>query len=375
MGELKNGAAGEATRAAGNGRSLLLRGVKKAFADVKAVDGLDLEVARGECFGLLGPNGAGKTTTIEICEGLTAPDDGTVEVLGLDWRSGADELRQRIGIQLQETQFPDKLTVEETLRMFRSFFKRGISVDESIATSQLEEKRKGRVGTLSGGQKQRLAMACALVGDPELLFLDEPTTGLDPQARRHLWDLVDELKHAGRTIILTTHYMDEAERLCDRVAIMDHGKVIALGTPKELIALVGGENIVEFAVVESHDSQVSESRPGAPGSHGSLVPKGEGPGAPTSHISQVSESRPGAPTSTVAHAVVDAGPLLAIPGVQSHRVDAGLHQLSVSELHSVVPRIFAALTAQGLHLSEFRTHSATLEDVFVSLTGRNLRDE
>jgi ABC-2 type transport system ATP-binding protein len=259
--------------------------------------------------------------------------------------------------------------------MFRSFFKRGISVDESIATAQLEEKRKGRVGTLSGGQKQRLAMACALVGDPELLFLDEPTTGLDPQARRHLWDLVDELKHAGRTIILTTHYMDEAERLCDRVAIMDHGKVIALGTPKELIALVGGENIVEFAVVESHDSQVSESRPGAPGSHGSLVPKGEGPGAPTSHISQVSESRPGAPTSTVAHAVVDAGPLLAIPGVQSHRVDAGLHQLSVSELHSVVPRIFAALTAQGLHLSEFRTHSATLEDVFVSLTGRNLRDE
>jgi len=296
-------------------------------------------------------------------------------VLGLNWRTGADELRQRIGIQLQETQFPDKLTVEETLRMFRSFFKRGISVDESIATSQLEEKRKGRVGTLSGGQKQRLAMACALVGDPELLFLDEPTTGLDPQARRHLWDLVDELKHAGRTIILTTHYMDEAERLCDRVAIMDHGKVIALGTPKELIALVGGENIVEFAVVESHDSQVSESRPGAPGSHGSLVPKGEGPGAPTSHISQVSESRPGAPTSTVAHAVVDAGPLLAIPGVQSHRVDAGLHQLSVSELHSVVPRIFAALTAQGLHLSEFRTHSATLEDVFVSLTGRNLRDE
>jgi len=375
MGETKNGTAMEATLGAGNGASLLLRGVKKAFADVKAVDGLDLEVARGECFGLLGPNGAGKTTTIEICEGLTAPDDGTVEVLGLNWRTGAGELRQRIGIQLQETQFPDKLTVEETLRMFRSFFKRGISVDESIATAQLEEKRKGRVGTLSGGQKQRLAMACALVGDPELLFLDEPTTGLDPQARRHLWDLVDELKQAGRTIILTTHYMDEAERLCDRVAIMDHGKVIALGTPKELIALVGGENIVEFAVVESHDSQVSESRPGAPGSHGSLVPKGEGPGAPTSHISQVSESRPGAPTSTVAHAVVDAGPLLAIPGVQSHRVDAGLHQLSVSELHSVVPRIFAALTAQGLHMSEFRTHSATLEDVFVSLTGRNLRDE
>jgi ABC-2 type transport system ATP-binding protein len=319
------------------GSSLLLRGVRKAFTDVQAVDGLDLEVARGECFGLLGPNGAGKTTTIEICEGLTAPDEGTVELLGLNWRSGADQLRQRIGIQLQETQFPDKLTVEETLRLFRSFFKHGISMEESISTAQLEEKRRSRVGGLSGGQKQRLAMACALVGDPELLFLDEPTTGLDPQARRHLWDLVDGLKQAGRTIILTTHYMDEAERLCDRVAIMDHGKVISLGTPQQLIGTIGGEDIVEFAVT---NSQVSNS--------------------------QVSDSRPAAPK-------VEA--LLAIPGVQSHRVDAGLHQLSVSELHLAVPMIFAAIEAQGLHLSEFRTHSATLEDVFVRLTGRNLRDE
>ena len=170
------------------GPSLLLRGVCKAFGDVVAVDGLDLEVARGECFGLLGPNGAGKTTTIEICEGITVPEAGTVEVLGLTWRTGANELRQRIGIQLQETQFPDKLTVTEVLRMFRSFFQHGISVEESIQTAQLEEKRHARVVTLSGGQKQRLARACALVGDPELLFLDEPTTGLDPQARRHLWD-------------------------------------------------------------------------------------------------------------------------------------------------------------------------------------------
>ncbi|MGA2167986.1 MAG: ABC transporter ATP-binding protein [Terracidiphilus sp.] len=317
-----------------DGPTLLLRGVRKAFADVQAVDGLDLEVARGECFGLLGPNGAGKTTTIEICEGLTAPDEGTVEVLGLNWRTGADELRQRIGIQLQETQFPDKLTVEETLRLFRSFFRRGIAVEESIETAQLEEKRSSRVGGLSGGQKQRLAMACALVGDPELLFLDEPTTGLDPQARRHLWDLVDGLKQAGRTIILTTHYMEEAERLCDRVAIMDHGRVIALGTPQQLIATVGGEDIVEFAVSG-----------GETGSH-------EG-----------------------GNGVVDAAPLTAIAGVQSHRVDEGLHQLSVSELHLAVPRIFAALKEQGLHLSEFRTHSATLEDVFVRLTGRYLRDE
>jgi ABC-2 type transport system ATP-binding protein len=321
---------GSRVLARGSGPSLLLRGVRKAFADVQAVDGLDLEVARGECFGLLGPNGAGKTTTIEICEGLTAPDEGSVEVLGLNWRTRAGELRQRIGIQLQETQFPDKLTVEETLRMFRSFFKHGISVEESIRTAQLEEKRMSRVCGLSGGQKQRLAMATALVGDPELLFLDEPTTGLDPQARRHLWDLVDELKQAGRTIILTTHYMDEAERLCDRVAIMDHGKVIALGTPQQLIGTVGGEDIVEFAVSGAEAN---------------------------------------------AHGVVDAARLTAIEDVHSHRVDAGLHQLSVSQLHLAVPRIFAALAEQGLHLSEFRTHSATLEDVFVRLTGRNLRDE
>src|SRR5580692_1365609 len=311
------------------GAALRIRALKKAFADVQAVDGIDLEVAKGECFGLLGPNGAGKTTTIEMCEGLTAPDQGTVEVLGLNWRNGANELRQRIGIQLQETQFPDKLTVEETLRLFRSFFRRGISVEESIRTAQLEEKRRSRVGTLSGGQKQRLAMACALVGDPELLFLDEPTTGLDPQARRHLWDLVDQLKQAGRTIILTTHYMDEAERLCDRVAIMDHGRIIALGTPPQLIASVGGEHIVEFAITGHETGQD----------------------------------------------LFDPALLTTIPGVQSHRVDAGLHQLSVRELHTTVPRIFAALTGQGLHLSEFRTHSATLEDVFVAMTGRNLRDE
>ena len=317
-----------------SGSPLLIRGLQKAFADVQAVDGLDLEVAPGECFGLLGPNGAGKTTTIEICEGLTVPDAGTVELLGLNWSTGASELRQRIGIQLQETQFSDKLTVEETLRLFRSFYRHGISVEESIRTAQLEEKRKSRVGGLSGGQKQRLAMACALVGDPELLFLDEPTTGLDPQARRHLWDLVDELKSAGRTIILTTHYMEEAERLCDRVAIMDHGHVIALGTPQQLIATVGGEDIVEFAVTRSE-----------PGSH------------------------------QLVRGVVDAEKLTSIPGVQSHRVDAGVHQLSVSELHTTVPRIFAALASEGLHLSEFRTHSATLEDVFVGLTGRNLRDE
>ena len=316
-------------RTQGNGPSLLLRDLRKTFGDVAAVDGLDLEVARGECFGLLGPNGAGKTTTIEICEGLTAPDSGTVELLGLNWSSGEDELRQRIGIQLQETQFPEKLTVDETLRLFRSFFRHGIPVEESIRRAQLEEKRHARVGTLSGGQKQRLAMACALVGDPELLFLDEPTTGLDPQARHLLWDRLYRLKQEGVTLVITTHYMDEAEQLCDRLVVMDHGRIISLGSPQQLIASVGGEHIVEFAII-GHEN----------GKDG-----------------------------------IDAALLTAIAGVGSHRVDAGLHQLSVRELHTAVPLIFDTLTRQGLHLSDFRTHSATLEDVFVGLTGRNLRDE
>ena len=246
-----------------SGPALSLSGLRKAFADVVAVDGIDLEVQRGECFGLLGPNGAGKTTTIEICEGLTAPDAGTVSLLGLSWQSSSPQLRQRIGVQLQETQFPEKLTVEEILHLFRSFFQRGISIEETIRMAQLEEKRHARIGTLSGGQKQRLAMACALVGDPDLLFLDEPTTGLDPQARRHLWDLVDQLRSAGRTIILTTHYMDEAERLCDRVAIMDHGKIIALGTPQQLIASIGGDHVVEFAI-ETDPKRIRSTRASSP---------------------------------------------------------------------------------------------------------------
>ena len=218
--------------------ALQVRQLRKAYKDVVAVDGLDMDVRVGECFGLLGPNGAGKTTTIEICEGLTEPDSGEVIVLGRTWKQDNAALRQRLGIQLQDTQLSDKLTVTETLAMFRSFYHQGPSVDEAIAMVQLGEKRSARIGALSGGQKQRLAIACALIGAPELLFLDEPTTGLDPQARRQLWGLITDLKGAGRTILLTTHYMDEAEQLCDRVAIMDHGKVIALGTPDELMASV-----------------------------------------------------------------------------------------------------------------------------------------
>jgi len=306
--------------------ALQVRNLRKTYQDVTAVDGLDLEVRAGECFGLLGPNGAGKTTTMEICEGLTEADSGDVEMLGMRWEGDAGRLRQRLGVQLQDTQLSEKLTVFETVRLFRSFYDSGAPPEEVIALVQLEEKQKSRVGNLSGGQKQRLAMACALVGDPDFLFLDEPTTGLDPQARRQLWDLIEEFKASGRTILLTTHYMDEAERLCDRIAIMDHGKVIALGTPRELIASIGIEHVVEF-------SAGSAAKPLA----------------------------------------VD--PLRRMEGVREVRNENGGVQMLVTELHRAVPALLVELAAQGAALTELRTHSASLEDVFVTLTGRHLRDE
>src|SRR5580692_7373688 len=306
--------------------ALRVRDLRKAYKDVVAVDGLNLVVQAGECFGLLGPNGAGKTTTVEICEGLTLPDSGEVEVLGLRWDSGAAELRQRLGIQLQDTQLSEKLTVFETVRLFRSFFRQGAGAAEVIARVQLEEKQNSRVGDLSGGQKQRLALACALVGDPDFLFLDEPTTGLDPQARRQLWELIEEFKRSGRTILLTTHYMDEAERLCDRVAIVDHGKEIALGSPRELIASTCAEHVVEFTA------------------------------------------------GSVSHPL-DVPALRRIQGVREVRTENGAVLLQVTELHTAVPALLAELTRQNVPLTELRTHSATLEDVFVTLTGRHLRDE
>jgi len=294
------------------------------------VHGLDLTVAAGECFGLLGPNGAGKTTTIEILEGLTPPDSGEVEILGTPWREGAEgrALRERLGIQLQETQLAEKLTVAETLGLFRSFYRRSHTVDEVLALVELEEKRRARVATLSGGQKQRLAVACALVSRPELLFLDEPTTGLDPQSRRQLWEIIRRFRAAGGTVLLTTHYMEEAERLCDRVAIMDHGKVIALGTPRELIASLGADHVVDFALAEG----------GAPG------------------------------------ALLDA--LGAMPGVKAVRGGPGSDgiSLTVVEVHRALPALLALLHQHGLELSLLTTHHATLDDVFVGLTGRQLRD-
>jgi len=309
-----------------------VHGLRKRYADVIAVDGLDLEIATGECFGLLGPNGAGKTTTIEICEGLNSADEGDVVVLGRRWATDERELRERLGIQLQETQLSEKLTVAETVRLFRSFYASGRSIDDVIRLVQLDEKRDGRVGKLSGGQKQRLAIACAIVGDPDLLFLDEPTTGLDPQSRRQIWDLVEEFKSTGRTTLLTTHYMDEAERLCDRVAIVDHGKVIALGTPRDLIASLGGEQVVEFVLAHGNGA-------------GELTPD----------------------------------TLRELDGVRAARSRGEDHgtvwELQVAELHRTVPALLAELTRRDLQLAELRTHSATLEDVFVHLTGRQLRDE
>jgi ABC-2 type transport system ATP-binding protein len=305
------------------GSALSIRGLEKRYGAVTAVAGIDLEVARGECFGLLGPNGAGKTTTIEICEGLTNPDAGQITVLGMNHRTDAARIRERIGISLQETQLTEKLTVTETIALFHSFYRRRRPIEEVIAAVQLGEKAGARVGTLSGGQKQRLALACALVGDPDLFFLDEPTTGLDPQSRRQLWTLIETFKAERRTVVLTTHYMDEAEQLCDRVAIVDHGKIIALGTPRQLIAMLGSEHVVEFGL---EGWQVTDDE------------------------------------------------LAVLPGVTTVRRTDGRYQLDVTHVHLTIPALLSLLKARQAELTELTTHTATLEDVFVHLTGRHLRD-
>ena len=305
--------------------ALSCEGVIKRYGSVTAVDGLDLTVRRGECFGLLGPNGAGKTTTIEILEGLLHAGDGAVTVLGQNWQHDAVALRRRLGIQLQETQLADKLTVEETLRLFRSFYPDGPAVDELLDIVELKPKRGAWVGKLSGGQKQRLSVACALAGRPELLFLDEPTTGLDPQSRRQLWEVLERFREGGGTILITTHYMDEAHALCDRVGIMDRGKLIALGTPRELVASLGAEHVVEFALANG--------------------------------------------------GAIDQVLLASLPGVRDVRRDDTHLHLSTSELHLTVPALLDLLNRQHATLSQLGTHSATLEDVFVTLTGRQLRDD
>jgi ABC-2 type transport system ATP-binding protein len=303
--------------------ALRCRGLVKRFGRVTAVAGLELEVREGECFGLLGPNGAGKTTTLEILEGLVAPDAGVVEVLGEQWGRGRDrQIRESLGVQLQETQLSEKLTVLETLRLFRSFYVRGRGPQEVIALVGLEEKRHARVGKLSGGQRQRLALACALVCDPAVLFLDEPTTGLDPQARHKVWEIVTSFRGQGGTVLLTTHYMEEAARLADRVAIIDHGRIIQEGPPARLVASLGAQQIVEL-------------RPGAP--------------VPVAEIERVA-------------------------GVVGLIVHDGSYLVRVSEIGTALPGLLALLERRGATLESLTTHQPTLEDVFVHLTGRALRD-
>jgi ABC-2 type transport system ATP-binding protein len=287
------------------------------------VNGLDLEVESGECFGLLGPNGAGKTTTVEMLEGLIAPDEGTIEILGTTWGRDGRDLRERLGIQLQETQLAEKLSVLETIKLFRSFYREGRTPDEVLGLVGLEEKRDAWVRKLSGGQRQRLSLACALVADPEILFLDEPTTGLDPQSRRRVWEVIEAARARGGTVVLTTHYMEEAARLCDRVAIVDRGRVIALGHPDELVASLGAEHVVEFAAA--------------------------GP--------------------------VDREALRALDGVRNVVESGSSVRLTVGAVHRAIPALLAQLNRAGVQLERLATHHATLEDVFVSLTGRHLRDE
>ncbi|MGA9811590.1 MAG: ABC transporter ATP-binding protein [Terriglobales bacterium] len=304
------------------------RDLRKTYdGKVEAVRGLNLEIEAGECFGLLGPNGAGKTTTIEILEGLLEPTSGQVTILGQTWKENARELREKMGISLQETRLSEKLTVLETITLFSGFYRQPRSPVEVLEEMQLGEKADSWVGKLSGGQRQRLAVATALVGNPKILFLDEPTTGLDPQSRRQLWEIIRNFQKAGGTVLLTTHYMDEAERLCDRLAIVDHGQVIAEGTPSDLIERLGGHHMVEFQIDGT-----------------------------TSNGDAVKLWR-------------------ALPGVESVRDDNGMFCLNVREPHLTIPALLDAVEREGRHLLHLTTRQASLEDVFVRLTGRHLREE
>jgi ABC-2 type transport system ATP-binding protein len=275
------------------------RDLRKTYdGKVEAVRGLNLEIQAGECFGLLGPNGAGKTTTIEILEGLLEPTSGQVTILGQTWKENARELREAMGISLQETRLSEKLTVLETVELFAGFYRQPRAPGEVLEQMQLEEKANAWVGKLSGGQRQRLAVATALVGNPRVLFLDEPTTGLDPQSRRQLWDIIRRFQQSGGTVLLTTHYMDEAERLCDRLAIVDHGQVIAEGTPADLIDRLGGHHMVEFQVSGNSDGAESDA-------------------------------------------------WRTLPGVESVRHDNGLVCLNVREPHLTIPALLDAVTKKA----------------------------
>ena len=291
----------------------------KHYGDVKAVDGISFEVHSGEIFGMLGPNGAGKTTTVECIEGLRIPDEGQIQVFDLCVGPRTKTIKARIGVQLQATALYPRLTVRETLELFAGFYSRHRSVDELIDTVSLVERRKALVRDLSGGQQQRLSLALALVNDPEILFLDEPTLGLDPQARRNAWDLIATMRSEGKTIFLTTHYMDEAERLCDRVAILDHGHIIALESPESLVK----QHFQERAVVFEAE-------------------------------------------------VVDEEMLKRLPGVTHLRRDGPEVTLYTTDAPGTLAGLVSHNGSKGL--SDLHVRRATLEDVFLKLTGRRLRD-
>jgi ABC-2 type transport system ATP-binding protein len=293
----------------------------KLYGDKLAVAGIELTVEVGECFGLLGPNGAGKTTTVEMLEGLTQPNSGTVELFGQAWGKGKDrELQERLGVQLQDTQLADKLMVEEVLRLFRSFYRKGRSVDQLVSELDLQAERKVQYHKLSGGQKQRVALGTALAGDPELLFLDEPTTGLDPRARQQLWKIVQGFQSRGRSVLITTHYMEEAAALCDRIAVMDHGKIIALGTPRSLVDGLGLVQFVEFEAKQPLD----EAAMSALSAVETVSRRGEG------------------------------------------------YRLRIDRSMSALSAVLGELERQNITPIGLSTHQATLDDVFLQLTGRGL---
>lgn len=297
-------------------------GLQKHFGDVHAVRGLNLQVKRGEVFGLLGPNGAGKTTSLEMLEGLTRPDTGEINILGMNWREQGAAIRERIGVQFQSTQLDDKITVREVLDMFGCYYANPRKTDDLLRLVQLADKADAFQTQLSGGQRQRLAFALALVNEPELVFLDEPTTGLDPQARQRLWDLVRQLKTEGRTVLLTTHYMDEAEALCDRIGIMDHGEILQLGTPRELIASL---NQASYAEIEF---------------------QGNAPDV------QLFAERLGLPVEVKAqHWIV-----------------------ALTEPKRDLQQLMASVEALNLPMEQLHVRRASLEDVFLHRTGRSLRD-
>ncbi len=303
---------------------------------VEAVRGLSLQIEAGQCFGLLGPNGAGKTTTIEILEGLLPPTSGEVRIFGHTWNDNPRQLREWIGISLQETRLSEKLNVRETIELFASFYTEPRPADAVLEELELAEKSEAWVGKLSGGQKQRLAVATALVGNPRILFLDEPTTGLDPQSRRQLWEIIRAFQKKGGTVLLTTHYMDEAERLCDRLAIVDHGEIIAQGTPSDLIDRLGGHHVVEFQVSKGVDGNSHEDKD---------------------------------------HSDDDIKRWRPLPSVESVRREDTTVCLSVREPHLTIPALLDAVASQGHRLEHLSTRQASLEDVFVQLTGRHLRED